>query len=150
MGEAADKGGTFVDRYDHALQAGTRALRDGRDEEYVACALLHDIGDVLGSYHHAELSACILQPFVSERRLWMVRHHAELQRHTFVSEDGVHYDHYLGVDPMAAAKFVGHPYLADTLEFCERYDQPSYAVGYEAEPIETFFPLVERLFAKPR
>jgi predicted HD phosphohydrolase len=33
-----------VDRLQHSLQAATRALRDGRDEEYVVCALLHDIG----------------------------------------------------------------------------------------------------------
>src|SRR5512139_702561 len=42
-----DYGGFPVDRYTHSLQTATRALRDGRDEEYVVCALLHDIGDTL-------------------------------------------------------------------------------------------------------
>ena len=42
-----DYGGFPIDRYTHCLQAATRALRDGRDEEYVVCALLHDIGDTL-------------------------------------------------------------------------------------------------------
>ena len=37
-----------VDRLQHSLQAATRALRDGRDDEYVVCALLHDIGESLG------------------------------------------------------------------------------------------------------
>ena len=37
-----------VDRLQHSLQTATRALRDGRDEEYVVCALLHDIGESLG------------------------------------------------------------------------------------------------------
>ena len=37
-----------VDRLTHCMQAATRALRDGRDEEYVVVALLHDVGEVLG------------------------------------------------------------------------------------------------------
>ncbi|WP_236614324.1 hypothetical protein [Stutzerimonas azotifigens] len=44
-----DFGGFPVDRLTHSLQTATRAHRDGRDEEYVVCALLHDIGDTLGS-----------------------------------------------------------------------------------------------------
>ena len=39
-----DHGGFPVDRLEHSLQTATRAERDGRDEEYVLCALLHDIG----------------------------------------------------------------------------------------------------------
>ena len=42
-----DYGGYAVDRLTHSLQTATRAERDGRDEEYVVCALLHDIGDTL-------------------------------------------------------------------------------------------------------
>ena len=42
-----DHGGFAVDRYTHCLQTATRAFRDGRDEEYVVCALLHDIGCLL-------------------------------------------------------------------------------------------------------
>ena len=39
-----DYRGFPVDRLTHSLQTATRAHRDGRDEEYVVCALLHDIG----------------------------------------------------------------------------------------------------------
>ena len=42
-----DSGGFNVDRLEHSLQTATRAHRDGRDEEYVVCCLLHDIGDTL-------------------------------------------------------------------------------------------------------
>ena len=38
-----DYGGFAVDRLTHSIQTATRAHRDGRDEEYVVCALLHDI-----------------------------------------------------------------------------------------------------------
>src|SRR3546814_15575103 len=37
-----DHGGFAVDRLEHSLQTATRAHQDGRDEEYVVCALLHE------------------------------------------------------------------------------------------------------------
>ena len=67
-----DFGGFNVDRLEHSLQTATRAHRDGRDEEYVVCALLHDIGDTLGTYDHGAIAAAILKPFVSEANLWMM------------------------------------------------------------------------------
>ena len=54
-----DYGGFPVDRYTHSLQTATRALRDGRDEEYVVCALLHDIGETLGSFNCRIPDDCI-------------------------------------------------------------------------------------------
>jgi predicted HD phosphohydrolase len=60
----SDTGGYAVSRLTHSLQTATRAERDGRDDEYVVCALLHDIGDTLASANHSELAATILQPFV--------------------------------------------------------------------------------------
>ena len=43
-----DQGGFPVNRLEHCLQTATLAHQDGKDEEYVVCALLHDIGDTLG------------------------------------------------------------------------------------------------------
>ena len=74
-----DYGGFPVDRLEHCLQTATRALQAGRDEEYVACALLHDIGDTVGPYNHADVAAVIVHPFVSEENHWMVEHHAMFQ-----------------------------------------------------------------------
>ena len=55
-----DTGGYAVDRLTHSLQTASRAQRDGRDDEYVVCALLHDIGDTLACTNHAQLAATIL------------------------------------------------------------------------------------------
>src|SRR5688500_16426354 len=68
-------GGVPIDRCTRPLQTATRAWIDGRDEEYVVCALLHDIGDTLGSFNHPDIAAAILKPFVSEANLWMVQQH---------------------------------------------------------------------------
>ena len=55
-----DFGGFAVDRLTHSLQTATRAYRDGRDEDYVVMALLHDIGDTLGAANHPDIAAAIL------------------------------------------------------------------------------------------
>jgi predicted HD phosphohydrolase len=69
---SGDYGGYPVDRLEHCLQTATRAHRDGRDEEYVVCALLHDIGDTLGPSNHADVAATLLEPYVSEENHWIV------------------------------------------------------------------------------
>jgi len=38
-------------------------------------ALLHDIGDTLGTYNHPDVAAAILKPFVSEEELWIRQKH---------------------------------------------------------------------------
>jgi predicted HD phosphohydrolase len=53
-----------VDRLEHSLQCATLAQRDGKDNEYMVCALLHDIGDTLASYNHHDVATAILKPFV--------------------------------------------------------------------------------------
>src|ERR1700709_1845175 len=54
--------GYQVTRYEHSLQSATRALRDGRDEEYVVMSLLHDIGDELAPHTHSEMIGAVLRP----------------------------------------------------------------------------------------
>ena len=41
-----------------------RALADGADDELLVAALIHDIGDELAPYNHAEIAAGILRPYV--------------------------------------------------------------------------------------
>ena len=85
-----DYGGFAVDRLTHSLQTATLAHRAGEDDEYVVCALLHDIGDTLGSFNHADIGAAILRPFVSEANLWMVERHGIFQ--------GYYFFHHIGLD----------------------------------------------------
>ncbi|MDE2145913.1 MAG: phosphohydrolase [Burkholderiales bacterium] len=137
-----DYGGFPVDRYQHSLQTATRALRDGRDDEYVACALLHDIGDTLGSYNHFDIAAAILKPFVGEANLWMVQHHGIFQ--------GYYFFHHIGLDRDLREQFRGHPHFARTEEFCAEYDNPAFDPKAEALPITEFEPIVRRVFSQVR
>ena len=137
-----DYGGFPVDRYTHSLQTATRALRDGRDEEYVVCALLHDIGDTLGSFNHPDIAAAILKPFVSDENHWMVQHHGIFQGHYFF--------HHIGLDRNLRDNFKAHPSYERTAEFCELYDNPAFDPKAETLPIEEFTPMLRRLMAQPR
>ena len=78
-----DCGGFAIDRLTHSLQTATLAHQDGKDEEYVVCALLHDIGDTLGPANHADVAAALLEPYVSEANHWMVKYHAIFQGYYF-------------------------------------------------------------------
>jgi predicted HD phosphohydrolase len=104
-----------IDRLQHSLQAATR---DGRDEEYVVCALLHDIGESLGPFNHGEVVAAVLRPFVSEENRWMLEHHPVFQVYF--------YGHHLKIDENAREQYRGSPYFDRTAEFCALYDEISF------------------------
>ena len=137
-----DFGGFAVDRYEHSLQTATRAHKDGRDDEYVVCALLHDIGDLLGSFNHAELAATILKPFISEKNYFMLQNHAVFQ--------GYYFFHHIGLDRDARDAFREHEHFEYTAQFCHLYDQSSFDPEYESMPLEAFEPMVRKLMEKPR
>ncbi len=137
-----DFGGFPVDRLTHSLQTATRAHRDGRDEEYVVCALLHDIGDTLGPLNHPDVAASILKPFVSEQNHWMVQHHGIFQ--------GYYFFHHIGLDRNVRDQFKDHPWYAYTAEFCHEYDQKAFDPAYESLPLETFIPMLERVLTTPK
>ena len=137
-----DYGGFPIDRYSHCLQTATLALRDGRDEEYVVCALLHDIGDTLGCYNHPDVAAAILKPFVVEANLWMVQNHGIFQGYNFF--------HYLGMNRDMRDMFKGHEHYARTEEFVALYDNPAFDPKAETLPIAEFEPMLRRVFAQPR
>ena len=137
-----DCGGFAVDRLEHSLQSATLAFRDGMDEEYVVCALLHDMGDILCTANHAELAATVLKPFVSEENHWMLEHHGIFQ--------GYYFFHYLGLDRNMREQFRGHPCFERTAMFCARHDQNAFNPNYDTMPLDAFVPMVERVMARPQ
>jgi predicted HD phosphohydrolase len=132
--------GYRIDRYQHSLQTATRALRDGADEEMVVVALLHDIGDPIAPDNHSEVAAAILRPYVSEDNYWLLKHHGVFQGHYYFDK--------IGQDRDARERFRGHPCFEKTVRFCERWDQTSFDPDYDTLPLETFEPMVRRLFAR--
>jgi len=136
-----DCGGFPVDRLTHCLQTATLAEKDGKDEEYIVCALLHDIGDTLGPANHADVAAVLLEPYVSEANHWMVKHHGIFQ--------GYYFFHYLGLDRNLRDQFKDHPYYERTMEFIEKYDAPAFDPEAETYPLSHFEPMLKRVLAEP-
>jgi predicted HD phosphohydrolase len=104
-------------------------------------ALLHDIGDTLGSYNHPDIAAAMLKPFVSEKLHWMCANHGIFQ--------GYYFFHYLGLDRDMREGLRGHPQFEATAHFCDAYDQAAFDKDYDSLPLEFFEPMVRRLFARP-
>ena len=136
---ASDHGGFPVTRLEHSLQTATRAEADGRDEEYVLCALLHDIGDTLAPFNHPYIASTMVKPFVTEANHFMVAQHGIFQ--------GYYFWHHIGMDRNARDAFKDSPYYHYTEEFCAKYDSPAFDPDYVSAPLEHFEPLVRRFFA---
>ena len=136
-----DFGGFAVDRFEHSLQTATRAHKDGKDEEFVVCALLHDIGDLLGTFNHAELGAVILKPFISEKNYFMLQNHGIFQ--------GYYFFHHIGLDRDAREQFRGHDHFEYTAQFCHLYDQAAFDPNYESMPLSAFEPMVRKVMERP-
>jgi predicted HD phosphohydrolase len=129
-----------ISRYDHCLQSATRALKDGKDEEYVVVALLHDICEPLGPFNHGEVIGSILRPFVSRDNFWMLTQHGLFQTYF--------YGKHMGLDPNARDKFKSDPAYEQTVEFCAKYDEVSFDADYVNEPLSVFEPMVRRVLTK--
>ena len=131
-----------ISRYQHSLQSATLAYRDGAEEELVVAALLHDIGDSLAVFNHADIAAAILKPYVSEKTHWIIQKHALFQTYYFAQ-------FYPGQDPNARDKYIDHPWYQACVDFCEKYDQNAFDDEYDTLPLEFFKPMVKRVFSHP-
>lgn len=130
-----------VSRLEHSLQVASRALADDADDELIVAALIHDIGDELAPYNHAEIAAGILRPYVRPEVTWIVEQHGLVQSYYYV--------HHMGGDRNARDRLKGHKWYAACEEFCARWDQVSFDPDYPSKPLEEFEPLVRKVFSRP-
>lgn len=136
-----DYGGFPIDRLQHCLQTAELAAEAGEDDEYVICALLHDIGDTLGSTNHPDVAAAILQPFVSEENHWMIKHHGIFQGYNFF--------HHLGLDRNMRDQFEGSDNYIRTKRFVELYDDPAFDSSKPKLDLSLFEDQIRKVFSNP-
>jgi predicted HD phosphohydrolase len=132
--------GYRVSRLEHSLQCATRAEADGSDEEMLIAALIHDIGDELAPYNHAEFAAAIVKPYVRPEVTWIVAQHGLFQNYYYV--------HHFGGDRHARDQFRDHPWYAACRDFCANWDQSSFDPAYPTRPLGHFEPLIRRVFSR--
>jgi predicted HD phosphohydrolase len=132
--------GYKVSRLEHSLQTATRAEADGADDEMIVAALIHDIGDELAPYNHAEIAAGMIRPYVRAEVTWVVEQHGIFQMY--------YYAHHLGGDRNARNRFRDHPWYASCERFCERWDQAAFDPAYATKPLSYWEPLVRDIFGR--
>jgi predicted HD phosphohydrolase len=130
-----------VSRLGHSLQAATRALKGGADDELIVAALIHDVGDDLAPYNHSEIAAGIIRPYVRPEVTWIVEQHGLFQTY--------YYAHHYDRDRHAREKFRGHPWYQACQDFCANWDQCSFDPGYPSEPLAAFEPRLRDIFSRP-
>jgi len=134
--------GYQVNNFRHCLQAATAALMDGRDEEYVVVALLHDIGFTSCPTNHGAFAASLLGPYVSDASRWLLEHHQIFLAHHCHS----HPEEAENAEEREIWR--GHPHFAATAEFVARYDQATILPGLPEAPLATFAPMLARILAR--
>ena len=63
----------------HGVQCATLAMKAGCDEETILACLLHDVGLAVNRPDHGWWGAQLIEPYVSERVSWAIRHHQALR-----------------------------------------------------------------------
>jgi predicted HD phosphohydrolase len=71
--------------------------------------MLHDVGDTLAPFNHAQVAAGILRPYVSARTYWVVLHHGFFQTY--------YYNHHFGRDRNERDRYQGHPHYRACVVF---------------------------------
>ena len=137
---AGSLGGYPVTRLEHSLQAATRARKDGADDELVVAALIHDVGDELAPYSHSEVASGILRPYVRPEVTWIVEQHGLFQSY--------YYAHHLGGNRDGRERFREHRWYQACKDFCAHWDQSSFDPKYPWDPLESFEPLVRKIFTR--
>ena len=132
--------GYRVTRLEHSLQTATRAEADGADEEMIAGALIHDLGDGLAPENHSNFAAEVIRPYVRAEVTWVVEHHGLFQK--------LYYARFFGEDPELRAAHRSHPYYESCVRFCARWDQAAFDPDYPTRSLEYFGPLVRRIFSR--
>ncbi|MFL5366723.1 MAG: HD domain-containing protein [Myxococcales bacterium] len=142
----------------HMVQSALRALRSGAPEETVLACLLHDVGLALISPDHGWWGAQLVEPYVSERVAWAIRHHQALR---FFPDPEVGYEYPPSYRKIFGEDYVPEPYLQATYAEARAHRwymdarlvtlNDEYAFDPQAEvSLEPLADIVGRHFRAPR
>lgn len=132
--------GYQITRLQHSLQTATRARRSGADVDWVVAALLHDLGDALAPYNHAEYAAAVMRPYVREEVSWVIEQHGVFQSY--------YYSHHLGGDRNGRDAFADHRWFQTCADFCALWDQNSFDPDGPLDPLDSFVDEVREVFGR--
>src|SRR5437660_3709366 len=102
----------------HVLQSATDALKKGEKEEMVLACLLHDVVLNLIKVDHGWWGAQMIEPYVSEKVSWAVRHHQALR---FYPDLSVGYEYPEQYVRIFGKDYVPEPYIKKTYDFARNH-----------------------------
>ncbi|MDC0361553.1 HD domain-containing protein [Halioglobus sp.] len=133
--------GFACDQLQHSLMTGTLARRDGGSDEEVAIALLHDVGKAVNIPNHGAIGAELMRPYVSEDAYHAIYNHQHFQ--------GKYYYEFAGANPNMRDNYKDETWYDLAVKLVDRWDAPAFDPEFEVDPLESFEPLLQTLFAQP-
>ena len=125
----------------HSLMTATLARQDGATDEEIVAALCHDIGKLMSIPNHGAIAAEILKPYVSDDLYHTIKWHQDFQ--------GRYYYEFLGKEGNARDRFKDEPWFATAEKLVDRWDAPAFDPDFPVDSLESFEPLVQKIFSKP-
>jgi len=142
----------------HVLQSATRALKTGMPEEIILACLMHDTVHALVKVDHGWWGAQIIEPYVSEKVTFAVRHHQTLR---FYPDEKYGYEYPEMYLNMFGEDYKPDEYLEKNYQFVKNhkwYELPRLVTVndlYSFDPnakvsIEPFIDIIGRHFKQPK
>jgi len=142
----------------HILQSANDALKKGEPEETVLACLLHDFVLNLMKTDHGWWGAQMMEPYVSEKVSWAIRHHQALR---FYPDPSVGYEYPELYVRIFGKDYVPAPYIKASYESARKHkwymDARMITVHdlYAFEPgmkvaIDPFMDIIGRHFRQPK
>jgi len=142
----------------HVLQSATRALKTGMPEEIIFACLMHDTVHALVKVDHGWWGAQIVEPYVSEKVTFAIRHHQTLR---FYPDDKYGYEYPEMYLNMFGEDYKPEPYLEQNYKWVRNhkwYEMPRLVTVndlYSFDPnqkvsIDPFVDIIGRQFKQPK
>jgi predicted HD phosphohydrolase len=120
---------------------GTLARRDDATDEEVAIALLHDVGKSVNIPNHGPIAAELMRPYVSEDAYHVIYNHQHFQ--------GKFYYTFMGENPNMRDDFTQKSWYDLAVKLVDRWDAPAFDPDFEADSLDSFEPLLQKIFSQP-
>lgn len=127
-----------VNMMEHSLQTATRAVLANAGDDLILAALLHDMAIPISYPGHAQISAAIIRPYVSDAAYKAVLHHEEFAL--------AHYGNAVGEPTDMRYAYQAEDWFETAVTLVDEWIQVSYDPGFSSYPLEEFIPLIEDTF----
>jgi hypothetical protein len=142
----------------HVLQSATRALKTGMSEEVILACLMHDTVQSLIKVDHGWWGAQLIEPYVSEKVVFAIRHHQTLR---FYPDEKFGYEYPEMYLRLFGEDYKPEPYLEQNYKWVRNhklYELPRLVTVndlYSFDPnqkvsIDPFVDIIGRHFKQPK